>query len=438
MTIKRKKALAIFLVSSLPLVYGFASLFSPSPQQEILKIGSWKKMSGAAPVEVRTLIGSLLAGNKFVVWGGEIKDKPVSDGAIYDLDNDIWKKMPAAPIEGREHFTMLPYGQKVICWGGENTPSGAIYDIRLASWKKMSDSPITLGMEPYTSGIVGHKLLVWGIGKTRELNPVGAIYDIDNDSWKKMAEPASIKAIDDWPAFIYKNKFVVWGAPPAGAGDCYGAVYDLDKDVWTEMARAPLERRNWSAAVLVDGKLVIWGGAPGPVEVRTAESRSDGAVYDIDKDTWRKMSASPLEARWAPRVFAWGRKVVIWGGMGKSESKDKFFDYDGAIYDVEKDAWEKIAEAPLEGEHPRELYSYGIFGYNPTPPALSGSKLIVWSVYCHAIYDLEKKTWQEMADAPIGGRDYHASLLCGNRLVLWGGRDSRNAYSDGAIFRIPK
>jgi len=432
MTPKQKKGLIIALMSFIPAIYGFAPLFSSSLQQKNQKIGSWKKMSGAAPVEARAIIGSLLAGNKIIVWGGEIKDKPVSDGAIYDLDKDVWKKMPAAPIEGREHFTMLAHGQKVILWGGENTPSGAIYDIQENTWKKMSEAPITLGMEPYTSGLVGNKLLVWGIGKTRELNPVGGIYDLDKDSWKKIAEPISIKAIDDWPAFIYKNKFLVWGSPPAGKGDRYGAIYDLDKDVWKEMARAPIERRNWSAAVLAGNKLVIWGGCPGPVEARSSESRSDGAVYDIDTDAWKKMAPAPLEARFFPRAFLWGNKVVIWGGL-----KDKFF-YDGAIYDIEKDTWEKIAEAPVKGEHPRELYSYGIFGYNPTPPVLSGYKLIVWSVYCQAIYDLEKKKWEEMADAPISGRDYHASFLYGNKLIIWGGRDSQKAHSDGAICDLGK
>jgi N-acetylneuraminic acid mutarotase len=291
--------------------------------------GSWKKMTGVAPIEPRALIGSLRAGNKLIVWGGEIKDSPVSDGAIYDLATDTWKKMTKAPIEGREHFAMLAYGNKVIIWGGKNTPAGAVYDI--------------------------------------------------------------------------------------------------DKDSWKVMAKAPITRRNWSASVLLGNKLVIWGGCPGPVEAHTSGSQNDGAIYDIDEDAWRKMADAPLSPRFFSRGFVWGNKVVIWGGL-----KDQFF-YDGAVYDLEKNAWEKISEPPLKGERPKELYSYGIFGYNPTPSDLAGDKLIVWSMHCNAIYDLAKKKWEEMAAGPISGRDYHASFLYGNKLLIWGGRDDKSAKADGAI-----
>jgi N-acetylneuraminic acid mutarotase len=432
MTIIPNVILLAFVVGAIQVSSGFGR------QKKENTTGSWKKMSQAAPVMVRAKIGAVISGNRLVVWGGEIKDQPASDGAVYDIDKDVWKKMAAAPMEGREHFTMTGYGNRVIVWGGENNPNGAIYDIDKDFWQKIAEAPFSLGMEPYTWGIIGNKLLVWGIGKTKELNPVGGIYDIDKDTWKKMADLTAMKAVDDWPPFFYKNKFLVWGCPNAGKADRYGAIYDINKDEWKEMAAAPIERRNWPAAVLAGSKLAIWGGCAGPVEAHTATSHADGAVYDIDHDTWKKMAQAPLEARWALRSFAWGRRIIVWGGMGTSEFKNKFFYYDGAIYDLETDRWEKIPEAPLKSEHARDLYSFGIFGYNPTPPALLGNKLIVWSFFCQAIYDLDKKTWTEMAPAPIGGRDYHVSLLSGNKLIIWGGRDEKNVYADGAILDISK
>jgi hypothetical protein len=399
--------------------------------QKETQAGSWQKMVEAAPIQARSLIGTVLIGNKLVVWGGEIKDNPVSDGAVYDIDRDSWKKMSKAPIEGREHFTILAYGKKVIIWGGENTPYGAIYDIDKDAWAKMAEAPITLGAEPYTSGVLGNKVLVWGIGKTRELNPVGGIYDVAQNAWIKMAE-APIQAIDDWPPFFNKNRFIIWGAPNVGKPENCGAIYDIDKNSWKEMSKAPIKRRNWSASILLGNKLIIWGGCPGPVEADSRESQSDGAIYDIDKNTWKKMADAPLEARFFPRAFVWNNKVVIWGGM-----KDKFY-YDGAIYTIETDTWEKITEAPLKSEHARELYSYGLFGYNPTPQGLLGNKLLVWSMYCSASYDLGKKKWEEMTEAPISGRDYHTVILYGNKLIIWGGRDDKNVYADGAIYEIRK
>jgi len=435
-----KWLIGLALVSTVVCAEVYAGMLQEKKQQN--EIGTWKKIPKAPIGEPRSRIGKALVGNKLVVWGGTKDDKPLSDGAVYDIDKGTWKKMPLAPIEGTEHFTMLPYGKKdVIIWGGEDYPYGAIYDTDKDEWKKMAAAPITLGMEPYTSGILGNKLLVWGIGNTHPLNSVGGIYDIDKDIWKKMVEPPTIKAIDDWPPLFYKNKFIVWGAPSAVNGDRYGATYDIDKDEWKEMAKAPIQRRNWGAAILVGNKLIYWGGCPGPVEARMSECFSDGAVYDIDNDTWKKMAAAPIDARFWPRAFLWGNKVVIWGG-----DKDKFY-FDGAIYDVENDTWEKIPEAPLNAK--QEIYNYGVFGYNRTPEGLLGNKLLVWGgqelilwggkdASVGAIYDLDKKTWQKMPKAPINGRDYQASFLYRNKLIIWGGRNDTAIYADGAIFDIGK
>jgi N-acetylneuraminic acid mutarotase len=423
----------------LVVLQAFSGVDLPQKQSSL---GTWKMMPQVAPVKFRGTIGAVLAGNKLVIWGGEIggdtNEQPASDGAVYDIDRNTWKKMAPAPIEGREHFTMIEYGPNVLIWGGEDNPHGAIYDVDNDAWRKIADAPLTLGMEPYTSGIIGDKLLVWGIGKTRDLNPVGGIYDLTRNAWREMASLTSLKAIDGWPPLFYKNTFSVWGCPTDEKTGRHGAVYDLVRNEWREMAVAPIERRNWPAAALINGKLIVWGGCDGPVEAHTGTSRADGAVYNIEKDTWTKMSSAPLEARWAPRSFAWGGKTVIWGGMGKAGNEDNFFYYDGAVYDPETDTWEKISEAPVASGNAKKIYSYGIFGYNPTPPTLYGNKLVVWSMHCRAVYDLDKKRWEEMPSCPIGGRDYHQSFLYGNKLVIWGGRDEKSSHSNGAVFEFSR
>lgn len=127
-----------------------------------------------------------------------------------------------------------------------------------------------------------------------------------------------------------------------------------------------------------------------PLSAGLHESQKENAAR-----SWTKMSqAVPL-----------GNKLVVWGGENTSRA---------AIYDVEKDTWRSTAEAPLTSTQARELRPYGIFGYNPTPPALLGNRLIVWSFYCHVVYDLGNRAWTEMTPSPISARDYHVSLLFGN------------------------
>ncbi|MCX6227382.1 MAG: hypothetical protein NTV01_22035 [Bacteroidia bacterium] len=461
MNLNKKIVVMAVLISAIHVIDGFGQQIKedkgiPVEKENNQRTGSWKKITQAPLAVPRTIIGTVIVGNKLVVWGGEGKgDKPVNEGAIYDIDRDTWKKMSAAPLVGAEHFTMLAYGKnQVIIWGGEKYPFGAVYDVDKDAWKKIAESPMSLGMEPYTSKIVGNKLVVWGIGQSGRENPVGGVYDIEKDRWTMMPD-APMLALDDWPAFFYQNKFVVWGGRRTEKDDCHGAIYDLENNTWKKMTPAPLEigptknpndiskgipaGRNWGGSVLVGNKLVIWSGCPGPITAQPSLSFSDGAIYDIDRDSWEKIAKAPIEPRFYPKAYAWGNKVVIWGGINGK------FCFDGAIYDLETDAWEKIHDAPVQAK--QEIYSYGLFGYNRAAPELWGNKLIVWGgqeqivfggkdVVVGAIYDLEKKIWEVIPQAPIKGRDYHASFIYGNKLIIWGGHDDESVCCDGAIFEL--
>jgi len=70
-------------------------------------------------------------------------------------------------------------------------------------------------------------------------------------------------------------------------------------------------------------------------------------VYDFTNKEWKIITAAPIGSpgRCVCFAFAAGSKVVLWGGWNGYEDDPKFLP-DGALYDLQKDAWTKIPDVP--------------------------------------------------------------------------------------------
>jgi N-acetylneuraminic acid mutarotase len=174
-------------------------------------------------------------------------------------------------------------------------------------------------------------------------------------------------------------------------------IYDIKTNRWKRLARCPIQGTRYQhSSILYGDKLIIWGGGTSGYG-----KYCDGAIYDIEKDEWKEMDDAPIGPRIGHTSILYKDKLIIWGGKVAEVWRD-----DGAIYDIEKDEWREMAEAPIDprGGHTSMLY---------------GDKLIIWGgvtarlmipLNDGAIYDIEKRQWRLMADAPLTG-GWHKSLL---------------------------
>lgn len=413
-----------------------------------LTTGKWHIMK-EYPLEAKPSSLSAVYNNKLFIWGGG--DKESFTAAIYDISKDSWTTTES-PIEWRARtnksddctngLTFPLLGDKLLIWGGYNRANknfeykrfsdGAIYDFSKNAWKKMSKSPLSPRYDYYFM-LTDKKLIIWGGNGEKRTEMEGAIYDVENDAWT-MIKKCPLEWRFGYVIEMFCNKILIWGGSD-GFKKYYndGAIYDITKDSWTKMKESLLLERHSPSSVKLKEKLLIWGGYGVKKEL------NDAAIYDIKTNGWTKLEHPPI--KWQPDyqrvITAVGDLAFIWGG-----NLDREFFNDGVAYDTSKNKWIRVSQAPIESKidgkgDTREGFVLMVYG----------EKLLVWggregdphydrSYNDGAIYDTSKSEWIKMKDVPIKARSYHSTILLEHQVLIWGGRNQRICFNDGAIYNI--
>ncbi|MGH9001675.1 MAG: Kelch repeat-containing protein, partial [Acidimicrobiia bacterium] len=119
---------------------------------------------------------------------------------------------------------------------------------------------------------------------------------------------------------------------------------------WAAVANSPLSGRSHHSMVWTGDEMIVWGGFGVASDNRDGELFADGAAYDPETDDWRRLPASPLEARQGHFAIWTGREVLIWGGPSPlvlADSQVPVDHNDGALYDPASKEWRRIPESPL-------------------------------------------------------------------------------------------
>ena len=265
----------------------------------------------------------------------------------------------------------------------------------------------------------------------------GVLDKLKHGIWEKIKE-APIEERLWHTSVLFGNKLVIWGGCGMGGKTLSdGAILDLEKMKWEKLPETDLKGRYHHRAVLWGSKMVVWGGIS--LDGVLDGVLSDGAILDLEKMKWEKLPNAGIKRRMGHTCILWGSKMVIWGGrIGYPCEKDDpptCILSDGAILDLEKMKWEKIpADAKATGR-------------NEHSTVLCGSKMLVWGgqpdagasplLSDGAIYDLEKREWEKLPESPLKGRFMHSATVCDSKMIIWGGA-STSLHSDGAMFDFEK
>ena len=189
-----------------------------------------------APIGERDRHSTSVIDNKLIIWGGNYGFlKYYNDGAIYDIKERKWVNLPDAPIRERDGHSTSVIDNKLIIWGGFSGTllqipynDGAIYDVKEMKWKKLPDAPIG-GRKGHSSNIIDNKLIIWGgdSGSGKYCND-GAIYDVKEMKWKKLPD-APIGGRKGHSSNVIDNKLIIWGGQSSGGNKSYndGTIYEL-------------------------------------------------------------------------------------------------------------------------------------------------------------------------------------------------------------------
>jgi N-acetylneuraminic acid mutarotase len=101
---------------------------------------------------------------------------------------------------------------------------------------------------------------------------------------------------------------VVWGGSGFGRNRADGAAYDPVTDSWRKLSAAPIEGRHWPSTTWTGEELIVFGG----YDYR--RSFANGAAYDPLGDRWRRLPRPPVKPRFE-HVAAWtGSELLVFGG----------------------------------------------------------------------------------------------------------------------------
>ncbi|MDP5133655.1 MAG: hypothetical protein NWQ54_22455 [Paraglaciecola sp.] len=170
------------------------------------------KIIGEMPVPRRFGSAVLLDGKIIVsgggVWSRQTRNKlvPTNTVAIYDINNDSWKK--GADLPDKESTRAVVLGEHIYTVGGFNgkTPSSHFYryDLALDSWTELAELPQPLSAH----SAVASKSKIYTFGDYTNLNSA-YVFDATSSTWQ--LAPFTLEASRHNAATILNGNIYVLG-----------------------------------------------------------------------------------------------------------------------------------------------------------------------------------------------------------------------------------
>jgi hypothetical protein len=126
---------------------------------------------------------------------------------------------------------------------------------------------------------------------------------------------------------------------------------------WKRIAESPLSGRQGEAAVWTGEEMVVVGGSDQPVcpalaecSGPTADERlSDGAAYDPDSDSWRRIADAPQSVTNAQAVWTGSEMVMVVPQLTSGIGSEPGQPAATLAYDPAEDSWRTLDAPPANG-----------------------------------------------------------------------------------------
>lgn len=215
---------------------------------------------------------------------------------------------------------------------------------------------------------------------------------------------------------------VTSGHNEAGGSVASAQVYDPGNGTWTRTADMTISRRDFSATLLPDGKVLVAGGemdlsSGNPVELASAE------LYDPDTGIWSRTGSMAATRFGHTATLLANGKVLVAGGGGLAPGATICCDplASAELYDPASGTWTATATMTI----PRV-----------DEPALllpDGRVLVLGGADAGAaeVYDPGSGTWTRTENMPTPRSDFAATVLPDGKVLVVGGGNLKDAQGLG-------
>jgi len=272
-------------------------------------------------------------------------------------------------------------------------------------WRRLSPAPITPSL--MVSVWTGKKML--NFGRAQPDAPwsvnVAAAYDPGRDAWQLLEPPPGLKG-------NYEGRYwAVWtGKEMLVSGPATYEAFNPATNQWRRLLKSIVPD---GIVVWTGREMVGWGGGC------CGDASSEGAAYNPATNTRRRLARSPLAPEQRP-IGAWtGRELVVFvSGINPADGKPWPAGLSrAAAYNPATNTWRRIATLPEPG---------GAATWDGNEILVVGGGPSGRSVNAYAP---ATNRWRRLASMP-SQRSQAATVWTGKRLLIWGGRTSRD---DGAL-----
>jgi N-acetylneuraminate epimerase len=318
------------------------------------------------------------------------------------------------------------YKNYVIVGGGANFP----YETVLNGGEKQHYSDVyVLKKENHQLTMVEHTNLDHEIGYGSSITTNKGVYYIGGSPEQEYAndilfltidknEKLKVEKVGDLP-FTISNGIATEndGKLYIGLGQQNGKdsnklyEYDPKTSKTKELAPIPVESaRNQSIAQILNGNLYVFSGG-GSI------AYTDGYKYDIEKNTWSKVSSVKVD----------GKDISLLGANSVKLNKDELLVIGGFDKEIYDNAVDKLNT--LKG---KELEAFRTNYFNADPYEFNWNKDIL-------IYNAKNDTWRSIGKVPFDAPNGHGLILMKNNIISINGEIKpgvrTNAIYSGALLR---
>ncbi|WHY91658.1 cyclically-permuted mutarotase family protein [Neobacillus cucumis] len=348
----------------------------------------------------------LIAGmTSMLVLGSYVGIKANASGSAKSVDRITWEY--GGELEAQKGFDKNigtagvlagSYKKNLIVGGGANFPYESVLN---GGAKKYYSDIYVLKSEDHQLTMVEHTNLDHEIGYGTSITTDQGVYYIGGSPEKEYADDITlltldshkklkVKKVGDLP-FTISDGIAVQkdGKLYIGLGKQNGKdsnklyEYDLKTSKTRELASIPGESaRNQSVAQLLNGNLYVFSGG-GSV------AYTDGYKYDIEKNTWSKVSSVKVD----------GKEISLLGANSVKLNQDEMMVIGGFNKEIYDNAVKNLST--LTGE---ELAAFRTKYFNADPYEFHWNKDVL-------IYNAKKDKWRSIGKVPF-------DAPCGEGLVL--------------------
>ncbi|MGH9767201.1 MAG: kelch repeat-containing protein [Blastocatellia bacterium] len=371
-----------------------------------------------------------LLNGKLLVAGGRNASGALGAAQLYDPATGSWSDTGGLGAARYGHAAVLLQSGKVLVAGGRDTSgnylaSAELYDPASGSWAATgslatgrSRATLTLLRTTPSSSPNGKALIVAGEGAGGASLRTAELYDPVSGSWS----PASglNEARREHTATLLANgRVLVAGGLNGGVEARVAEIYSPITNSWSGAGLLRTARSRHTATALVDGRVLVAGGENAGAPIAGAE------LYNPSTNVWLDVLGALSQPRrsHSATLLANG-KVLVAGGFGTT-ALGSF-----QIFDPARQTWSGVSNlANARANHTATLLANGAV-------LLAGGGLENNSAYLSSVEILEfnSPSWSD-ADSFSVARERHTATLLGNgKILVAGGYAFRQTRGDAQLY----